>query len=290
MLERNPRVKIMVMGYPKAGKTGALASLVNSGRYKLRILDFDHNPDPLYAFVNKERYGDVSIKTLTDNLRDDSKRIRVSGDPVAFRDALRSLDHWVDDEGRDYGAVKDWGEDVVLVLDSLTSMGEAAFRRRRHVRPSGSSGEDTDGDWGAAMRDQAAMLEMLANPKFKCHVVVLTHIKMVEPKILRETGKDSDAIKKAKAAISLERAEKVAIRQCPSALGNALPPEIARFLPAVVLVRSGPTGRKIITKGEEGIDTGVPARHIKREYPVDTGMLSIFDAILENGEENGSEE
>lgn len=139
------------------------------------------------------------------------------------------------------------------------------------------------------MRDQAAMMEMLANPRFKCHIIVLSHIKMVEPKILRETGKDSDSIKKAKAAISLERAEKIAIRMLPSALGNVLPPEIARFLPAVVLVKAGPIGRKIVTSGEEGIETGVPARHIRRELPLETGLLTLFDAILEYGETDGEE-
>lgn len=289
MKERNPRVRLLMMGYPKAGKTGALAALANSGKYKIRLLDFDHNPDPLYAFVDKEHYPNVSIKTLSDNLRDDGKRIGVSNEPTAFRDALRSLDHWVDDDGNDLGSVRDWGDDCVLVLDSLTSMGEAAFRRRRFVRPAGSKADDSDSDWGAAMRDQAAMMEMLANPRFKCHVIVLSHIKMVEPKILRETGKDSDAIKKAKSAISLERAEKMSIRSLPSALGNALPPEIARFLPAVVLVRNDARGRKIVTSGEEGIDTGVPARHIRKELPLDTGLLTVFQAILENGESDGEE-
>lgn len=289
MKQRNPRVRGIQLGYPKAGKTGALAALVNSGRFEIGLLDFDHNPDPLYAYVQPEFYDRVSIKTLQDNLRDDGKRISVSGEPIAFRDALRSLDHWVDDDGRDWGAVKDWpggpgtpnSPARVLVMDTLTSMGDAAFRRRRYVRPAGSKADDTDADWGAAMRDQAFMMEMLAQPKFNCHVIANSHITLIEPRMQRATKEESSAVRQAKEQLFIARADLVEARKCPSALGQKLPPEIARFFPAVWLVDGNRAGhRVIVTKGEEGLDLGIPAPHIKRELPLETGLLTIFDAIL----------
>lgn len=289
MKAKNPRVRLLLLGYPKAGKTGALAALVNSGRYKLRILDFDHNPDPLYAFVKSEFYDRVSIVTLQDTLRDNGKRISVAR-PEAFANALKALDHWVDDEGNDYGSVKEWGDDVILVMDSLTSMGEAAFRRRRACRPSGTNADDQQSDWKCAMDDQNYMMEMLAQTRYNCHVIALSHIKMIEPKILAESTKDTDDIRRAKAEISRKRAEGVDIRWCPSALGNTLPPEIARHFPAVVLVDGSRGGkRKIVTKGEQGLDLGVPAAHISRELPLETGLLSVFDAILENQQEESED-
>lgn len=297
MKERNPRVRLMVLGYPKAGKTGALASLVNSGRFEIGLLNFDHNEDPLYAYVDPKYYERVSIKTLTDSLRDDGKRIGVSGEPTAFRDAIRSIDKWVDDEGRDWGAVKDWkggpGTEEeparILVTDTLTSMGDAAFRRRRYVRPAGSKADDTDSDWGAAMRDQANLMEILASPRFPCHSIVNCHIKYIEPKVPRGDKNESADMKEARTKLFLAKADTLEGRLCPSALGQALPPEIARFFPAVVLVDGNRNGsRKIITKGEQGLDLGVPARHIRRELPVETGLLTIFDAILK-GEDDGEE-
>jgi hypothetical protein len=279
----------MVMGAPKAGKTGALASLVNSGRFNVRILDFDKNPDPLYTFVSEEHRNKVSLVTLDDNLRDSGKKIGVSGEPVAFRNACRAIDKWVDDEGQEFGAVKEWGTDCVLVLDSLTAMGEAAFRRRRHYRPAGSTGDDNISDWGAAMRDQSAFLEILASPRFSCHILVLSHVKTLEPKIIMESSKDSQDVKDAKAAISLKRAEKHEIHNYPSALGNSLPPEIARFLPGVVLVDGNRGGRRVIlTGGEDGYDLGIPAKGAKRSYPLETGLLDIFNSILATPLEPGA--
>lgn len=295
MKERNPRFRGIALGYPKAGKTGMLAGLVNSGRFRLGLLDFDGNPDPLYAFVHPEFRDRVSIKTLEDNLRDMGQRIGVSGEPTAFRDCLRALDHWVDDEGRDFGPVKTWVGGAgtldnpawLLCLDTLTSMGEAAFRRRRYFRPSGSKGEDTDSDWGQAMRDQAYMMEILSQSKFQCHVLANSHIKVIEPKLLREQKSDAPEVKEAKAQISAMRAEKGTIRQCPSALGQQLPPEIARFFPSVILVRQKENGqgREIVTRGEPGLDLGVPAPHLKRTYPLETGLLSVIDAVLGAGNE-----
>lgn len=290
MKARNPRYRAIHLGWPKSGKTGALAALVNSGRFRVGILDFDGNPDPLYAFVKPEFYHNVSIKTLRDNLRDDGRRISVSGEPTAFRDALRMLDKWVDDEGTDWGRVNDWPggpgtvEDpaYVLVCDTLTSMGEAGFRRRRFYRPAGSKADDTDSDWGASMREQANMMEMLAS-RAKCHVIVNSHIKMIEPKAPRAAKGEDPAVTAAKAELFAARAGRQEVRQCPSALGQALPPEIARFLPAVILIDGNRNGkRKIITGGEEGLDLGVPAPHIKKELPIETGLLTVIDAVLNN--------
>ncbi len=287
MKEHNPRVRLLIQGRPKSGKTGSLAALVNSGRYHVRILDFDGNTDPLHTFVDPSLLSRVSVVTCSDKLRDDGKRIVVSGEPTAFRNSHRAIDKWVDDEGRDFGAVKDWGDDVVLVLDSLPSMGEAAFRRRRHYRSAGGSGEDTISDWGAAIRDQSAMIEILASPRFSCHVLVLCHIKEPEPKIVMESAKDSADVKAAKGAISRLRAENWEPRKFPNALGTQLPQEIARFLPGVVLVDGDRGGKRVfVTAGEPDMDLGVPCKGLPRTLPLETGLLTIFEAIL--GGENAS--
>jgi hypothetical protein len=274
-----------------------LAGLVNSGRFEIGLLNFDGNADPLYAFVRPEFYDRVSIKTLEDKLRDDGKRISVSGEPTAFRDGLRALDHWVDDDGRDWGAVKDWlggpgsfdAPARVLVCDTMTSMGEAAFRRRRFVRPAGSKADDTDSDWGAAMRDEAYFMEILAQERYNCHVIVNAHLKFIEPRVPRGDKNESMDMKEARTKLFLNKAETVGGRWCPSALGQALPPEVARFFPSVVLIEERLGKRLIITGGEEGYTLGVPAKGIKKSYPIETGLVQVIDAILgAEGEEDGN--
>lgn len=297
MQERNPRVRLLALGHPKAGKTGMLAALVNSGRFEIGLLDFDHNPDPLYTYVLPEFRDRVSIVTLEDELVDNGKRIVVKGTPKAFTNAGKALDQWVDDEGKDWGPVKEWQGGLgtkekparVLVMDSLTSSGDAAFRRRRFLRPSGVNSDDQQSDWKAAMDDQMFLFERLATPRFSCHVIAMSHIKTIEPKIMIEARNDSEDIKAAKQAISRLRAENAEVRKCPSALGQSLPPEIARFLPAVILVDGNRRGKRVlVTKPEDGLDLGVPAKGLKAELPQDSGLLTIFDAIL--GEERGEEE
>lgn len=297
MQARNPRFRGILMGRPKKGKTGALAALVNSGRFEVALLDFDGNPDPLYAFVDPQFYDRVSIKTLEDNLRDDGKRISVSGEPTAFRDALRVLDKWVDDEGRDWGAVKDWTGGVgtlehparVLVCDTLTSMGDAAFNRRRYYRPAGSKADDADSDWGAAMRDQNSMLTKLATSRYSCHVILNSHIKYIEPRLPRGDKNESQEMREAKQRLFVEKADNMQTRLCPSALGQALPPEVARHFPAVILADERAGKRLLITGGEEGMDLGVPAKGIKRTYPLETGLLTIIDAVLANPTEEAED-
>ena len=45
LLKSKP-LRIMLLGFPGSGKTGSLAPLANAG-FKLRILDFDGNLDPM---------------------------------------------------------------------------------------------------------------------------------------------------------------------------------------------------------------------------------------------------
>ena len=275
----------MIVGHPKSAKTGSLVSLINSGRYKVGILDFDNNPDPLTAYVQPEFRQNVSIITLEDSLRNESKFVGVSGEPTALRRAFQALDQWKDGD-QDWGPVKSWGPDHVLVIDSLTSMGEAAFRRTRFVNNRNIL-TTRDSDWGAAMKDQESMIEKVTSSEFRCNVVALCHLKMIGPKIERIAKEDSADLAAAKAAISLKNAEEIETKWYPSALGRALPQTIGMHFPAMVLAETRNGRRVILTTPTEGLELGVPAPHIKPELPVETGLLTIFDAIRNQGTQGG---
>ncbi len=57
----NRRLCGMQLGYPGAGKTGSWACLANAG-YQLRIIDLDHNLDPLLEFIDEEKGLEVFMK------------------------------------------------------------------------------------------------------------------------------------------------------------------------------------------------------------------------------------
>src|ERR1700733_9823756 len=131
-LLRNPALPILVVGYPGTAKTGSLASLLNAG-YKLRMIDFDGNADPLLQYADTAMLKNLDIAYFEDRMRSGQSFIEPVGIPTAFANALRQLDDWKtqDAEGKEVslGSSSDWGPDTIVVLDSLTKMGDAAFRR-----------------------------------------------------------------------------------------------------------------------------------------------------------------
>ena len=99
--------KLLLVGDSGSGKTSALASLANAGK-KLRILDYDDGLDILPEYLTPEAVSRVSYVTLRDSL----------GQATAFRRGAQLLSTWKDGE-ENLGSVKEWGDDTVLVIDSL---------------------------------------------------------------------------------------------------------------------------------------------------------------------------
>jgi len=112
--QSNEYTKCLLIGDSKAGKTGALASLVKAG-YSLRILDYDNGLDVLKQFVLRdcpERLGDIEFRTLRDKRRATAEGTVVDGAPKAFIDGIKMLDRWKYKDGDkeiDYGASESYG-------------------------------------------------------------------------------------------------------------------------------------------------------------------------------------
>src|SRR5215472_9167059 len=87
--------KLMLMGDPKSGKTGSMASLVK--KFNLRILDFDNGLDILSQLVGRDahdRLESVEFRTLRDKMKSTPLGPIVDGQATAFIEALRMLDNW----------------------------------------------------------------------------------------------------------------------------------------------------------------------------------------------------
>lgn len=278
------RLRIMLLGRPKAGKTGAIACLLNAG-FRVGVLDCDLNPEPLQVYGNQHP-DNLSIIPLRDRLypQADGSLKAVDGkhEPQALLRAHRALDDWGKlDKDHPWGPVESWGPDHVLVLDSLTSFGDVALNNVLFVN-NRQHGSMRRLEWGDAMRREGNFISWLAGPEFHCHFIPIAHIKLIGPQTEdQEKGADSDLVK-AKVAIAAAMAEELPTRWYPTALGRALPQEILHRVPAAVLVEQDELGERWIYTSPPDkmpIDLGAPVLGVKKKYPQATGLLDILEGV-----------
>ena len=280
-LKEKMPVRLCILGYPGAGKTGALACLANAG-FKLRILDYDGNLEPLVQYTKPECLKNIEVAQLKDKFRSGQKTIEPVGIPDAFSRGFKLMDNWKYKDGDtevDFGKSKDWGRDTIVVLDSLTSMGDASYYRAMALSNK-TQQTMTDAAWGLAMKEQEGFIRRLMDENNPHHTIVLSHLKMITPRTARK-GDDDLTIK-----IKNDIGELVPTRLFPSALGWALPQDIGKHFPVILMLETihGAGGRC------KRVFRSVPRPELDLKYPVlnpdtsdklgvDDGLLKVFDAL-----------
>lgn len=247
-------VRALYIGDSGTGKTGSLISLLQAG-YNIRMLDLDNNADSLIHLckhTDPKLLDKLDIVSVRDKFRASQMTgLEVAGQPKAWVDALKYLNKW--DDG---STIAEWGSDTVFVLDTLTSAGRAAFHWARGMNPSSKDPRQ----WYAAAQDSLkTLLELLTSPDFKCHILVLSHIDLIE----RDDG---------------------TTKGYASSLGKALGPQIAKVFPTLIMALSKGSGnnikRTISTQSTMLVDLKNPVPFaIEGSYPLETGMADIFKAL-----------
>jgi hypothetical protein len=177
--------------------------------------------------------------------------LEVAGQPKAWVDALKFLNKW--DDG---STLAEWDAKTIFVLDTLTSAGRAAFHWAKGMNPSSKDPRQ----WYAAAQDSLkTLLELLTSPEFKCHILVLSHIDLIE----RDDG---------------------SMKGYASSLGKALGPQIAKVFPTLIMAETKGSGvnvkRTISTRPTNLVDLKNPVPFkLEASYPLETGMASIFAAL-----------
>ena len=245
--------KLMLIGNSGAGKTGALAPLVRD--YELRIIDLDAS---LRALINHVREIDnnllarIQYQTYRDKIKMGPTGPKVVGAPKAYVNAMAALEHWPDDDSDP----AEWGKDTILVIDSLTNLGRAAFQWARATNPLTKEPRQ----WYKTAQD--LLEDLIANvtsDAFKTNVIIISHIELT----------DRNGIMKGYA----------------SAIGKALGPKIPRFFDTLLLSETSGTGRnvkrriKTLPTALIDVKNPVPMR-IEAEYPIETGLSDIFRVLL----------
>lgn len=288
--------KILVVGDPGTGKTGGLAALPTIG-YRLRVASFDpkNNIKSLIQFLKPEFRGLdpdglpwVDINFFEDALVMGQRRLTMRKPPAAFPRFLAALNNWPGTnpetgEPMPLGPVENWTAKDVLVIDTNTHMGRAIMRhvswqskRLQNEKPPRLN------DWGNAMEINEGVIETLCK-SVPCSLIVNSHLTFVGNNIGDEDEDDDKGEENLTGDPTAKSGSSGPMMRYPAALGNKLPPKIASYFSTVVQTKRkgfGAGTRYVLsTKPDVDVDVKVPVLNIQSEFPIETGLVKIFQAL-----------
>lgn len=245
--------KLIYIGDSSTGKTGSLVSLLAAG-YKFKILDMDNGLETLkiYARLAQTDLSGVEYETFRDQYRSTSAGPLIKGQPKAFTDALGKMTEWAEIED----------DKTIFVLDSLSAYGRAAYEWAKGMNP---TAKDPRQWYFSAQQAVESTIALLTGENFKMNVILISHINYKEV---------------------TENVTKGHV----NAVGSALGPIIPRYFNTLLLAEVSGAGknvkRKIKTLPTGIIDLKIPSPQAEAEYPLETGLASIFELL--KGNANGS--
>jgi hypothetical protein len=251
-------VKLLILGDAKSGKTTALASLAAMG-LSLRILDFDNLLDPLAARLRRTNPGalaNVEYRSLRDAYKGTAAGTTIDGKPKAWIDSLRMLNHWKYDDV-DLGVPGTWGEDTVLVIDSLSRWCDAAFDFHEFMTPTTKSGErNYQVIYGNAQDDMEKQIANITSPGFATNVIVIAHGQYLD----RPDG---------------------TTQIFPQGIGKALSPKIPTYFPNFVRFTNRAGKRTIQLRSDAMISlaNNLPPELTEADLSPDDGLAKIFAGL-----------
>jgi hypothetical protein len=267
---------MLLLGANGSGKTGALASLAQAG-YNIRIVDMDNGCDALSDLLGNEKspYGrealsHVIYETITDPMRKSSNGKLVPAAAKAWDRAMELINDWgpswKDRAGKpltyNLGPLSTWTEQDVLVIDSLTMLGNAAMNKVLMLN-SRLGQAPHQSDWYGAQQFLESFFQLIFDEGVQCNVIINCHIKYIGEENGPQVG-------------------------YPDTPGRALSPKMGTYFNTILLARSRGTGalakRKIITRSTDGIElkSGAPLA-LDPEYDLADGLARIFAAIRASG-------
>lgn len=241
--------KLIYIGDSSTGKTGSLVSLLAAG-YKFKILDLDNGLETLKIYARQAQLdlSGIEYETFRDQYRSTSAGPLVKGQPKAFTDALAKMTEWSEVEDAK----------TIFVLDSLSAYGRAAMEWAKGMNP---AAKDPRQWYFQAQQAVESTIALLTGENFKMNVILISHVNYKDVQ---------EGITKGHV----------------NAVGSALGPLIPRYFNTMLLAEVSGAGRnvkrKIKTLPTGVIDLKIPSPEAEAEYPLETGLASIFTLLKGN--------
>jgi hypothetical protein len=249
--ESNNIVKLLLLGDSGAGKTGALASLVDAGM-NIRVLDFDNGLSVLKGYVrDKTKLANVHYQTLRDDFQLLGARMGIKR-ASAFQQAMELLEKGGDkwgESGKHIPPLVAWTPRDVLVIDSLSLMGKSSLMMVMQANGAAMKAPEIQ-HYGTAMDNIEKFLDLITSSSVPCHVIVNTHTS------------------------SPDGSTKI----YPEALGSKLGPKVPKPFDTMLSL-SIKSGERVFNTEKDGLLALKSAKKLAPTYPISTGLLDIFKAL-----------
>lgn len=250
--------KMILIGDPGSGKTGSLAALADAG-YNLRIVDLDNGIDVLKNLLmdpkspyDKEAHERVKFVTLTErpaNIASVST-MAVPRSATVWNRIAQILANWKNAD-EDLGPITSWGPGDVLVIDSLTLAGIAAYNFAA-VQNAGNSKIDPRMIYFHAQNYLEYLVQCLYADDVRCNVIVTSHISFVG---------DETSI----------------LHGYPTTIGRALSSKIGRYFNSILMIKSEGKQRKLYTTPTNRVELKNTAPlKVKESYDIRRGLAEYF--------------
>lgn len=253
--------KLLLMGDPGSGKTGALASLAHAG-YNLRIVDLDNGLDILKNLLmdpkspySNTAYKNVKYVTLTERKMAISSRggTEVPKSATVWNRLSSLLTNWKNGS-EDLGPIESWTEKEVLVIDSMTLAGIAAYNFA-WVSQAGNKNQDGRMIYFHAQSYLEYLMQCLYSEDVKCNVVVTAHVTFLGDEMDISHG-------------------------YPMTIGSKLSLKIGRYFNSVLLLKSEGKNHRLYTVPTFKVEvkTSAPLR-VKDSYDIRFGLADYFKDV-----------
>ncbi len=284
-------IKLLYLGHTGAGKTGSLCSLAAAG-YTVRILDLDGGVEILRDFLNnpaspylkaspglwteaqaKSIRDRISYCTITEGYNIQGVKAIPKAD--AWPRLNGQLNSWTDGESK-YGNISTWGEDIILVIDGLSRLCEAAMHFQLAINGRLATGPQVgnsgSNDYSGAYRLILDFLDLLKSSDIRCHIIMICHIRFQVEMQADPTNKQ---------AVHEQRG-------FPQTVGRMISPTVGQYFNHALRAKSigdGPsTQRVIVTNNDDAIDLkNVAPLRVKQQYKLGTGLAEYFRDVRGGG-------
>ncbi len=263
----------IVQGAPGSGKTALAIALLDAG-YRVIRCAFEPGDDVFHAFSpNAAKLINVTFEDTYD-LAEDGAGLKCTT-PRAMAAFERFAYNGKVGKETPYGHPREWQEDTVVFVDTLTSMGVAAENRALSLNASTREGRHL---WAAA-QDQESICRFLCGSKRNHHTVVNAHLRLISPKA--ESGyKDETELQKQ---IKRERAQLEDTGYFPTAVTPGIARNFVGLFPFALLceedLRAKHASQRILrTKPVVGYQIKCPLP-IGDKLPIESALLDIFRAL-----------